>query len=356
MSISKKSKVVEIKAAISSLGFKVPNLKKDDLLLFYEGVLRMKEENIQETKVNKDLVLDYTPLYMREDVDYQTHLLEYGWCVVQVEDFPLQEIKDGFFSWLERACPRFSRGNKSTWLKKNMPYTSRGIFKQYIGHTEFCWRMRESVYSTFASLWGEEDLLTSFDGGCFLTGEKNIDYKNWLHCDQSRKEEGFVCMQGIVNLYDSGEEDGGTLLMEGSHKCFSTYLLQHPTDGLSAFFPVDPFCPTLSSCLVVKPCLKAGELLLFDSRVFHCNVAPKSDQPRMCLYVSMTPRAGANKKELEKRVQTYEKGRMTGHWCYGDGFTVCPEHAHYIYSKDHPVPEVEIAPCNTELRRRLVGY
>lgn len=37
MSISKKSKVAEIKTAISNLGFKAPNLKKDDLLLYYEG-------------------------------------------------------------------------------------------------------------------------------------------------------------------------------------------------------------------------------------------------------------------------------------------------------------------------------
>lgn len=140
----------------------------------------MKQENIQETKVDKELVLDYTPLYMREGVDYQTHLVEYGWCVIRVEDFPLEEIREGFFSWLKKACPRFTRGDKSTWLKKNMPYANKGIFKQYIGHTEFCWRMRESVYPVFCNLWGEEDLLTSFDGGCFLTGEKNIDYKNWI--------------------------------------------------------------------------------------------------------------------------------------------------------------------------------
>nr|WIL04106.1 hypothetical protein Clen_176 [Cedratvirus lena] len=76
----------------------------------------------------------------------------------------------------------------------------------------------------------------------------------------------------------------------------------------------------------------------------------------MCLYVSMAPRRGADEKLLQKRIQTYEKGRMTGHWCYGDGFTVCPEHAHHLYSKGYPVPELEIAPCNTELRRRLIGY
>jgi len=122
--------------------------------------------------------------------------------------------------------------------------------------------------------------------------------------------------------------------------------------------------PLLASRPLIKICAPKGSIILFDSRTFHCGVAPfgsvlrEDNTPRfrMCNYVSMQPRSSATEKELAKRISLYEKGRMTGHWCSGHYFKENPENPRTYGSTVNNRPEViEIAPLNP-LRMRLIGY
>jgi hypothetical protein len=69
----------------------------------------------------------------------------------------------------------------------------------------------------------------------------------------------------------------------------------------------------------------------------------------------MQPRNGCSAKELDKRITLYEKGRLTGHWCYGPWFKETAEHPRAYGGHINRPTTVEIAQLNP-LRRRLIGY
>lgn len=188
---------------------------------------------------------------------------------------------------------------------------------------------------------------------------KATTFRNWVHSDQPESIRHLACVQGIVNFEENGPIDGGLILVEGSNTIFSEYMDKHPSEGITWGLS-DMTDPLLSTRPLVKICAPAGSIILFDSRTFHCNVAPSgpvlkldgAPRFRMCTYVSMQPRGGASKNEIFKRMTLYERGRMTGHWCYGKYFKETPEHPHFGHKHTEPV---EIAPLNY-LRGRLIGY
>lgn len=77
----------------------------------------------------------------------------------------------------------------------------------------------------------------------------------------------------------------------------------------------------------------------------------------MCIYVSMQPSIFCDDKDRNKRITAAKQGRMTGHWCSGDGFTVGAENPR-TYGNDFPKPS-EITKLDfsklTSLRRKLIG-
>lgn len=349
--------VSQLKTFISELRMKVPSgLKKEQLIMYAEGALKMRQLGIPETVSKKSLELNFTPVRHDPSLDLLTHLLTYGWAITKVPNYDHVAARNEIFDWIHRVSPAFNPEDSSTWTRNNIPFNLHGIFKHYVGHMEAIWKTREACVPIFSSLWQTTDLLSSFDGCCFLTNKGGNKHRQWMHCDQGRIAVHMANVQGVVNLFPNGENDGGTLLMSGSHLRFSQYLERHPVDGISPFFPIDPEDPILSDCPVVKPCLEEGEILLWDSRTFHCNVAPRSDQPRMCIYVSMQPRKGATSIELQKRIKLAKEGRMTGHWCYGPFFSACAKDPNPTYTKETPRPSgSEIASLNL-VRRRLIGY
>jgi hypothetical protein len=146
-------------------------------------------------------------------------------------------------------------------------------------------------------------------------------------------------------------------LLEGSQKGFADYLQRHLLEGFVAHYNLDLADPGLASCRPIKVCAPAGHILLWDSRVAHCNVPPKREGGlRMCIYVSMQPRVACSEADMKKRQKAFESGRMTGHWCYGDGFCVGAEHPR-TYGNDFPKPRGgKKGNGQDPLVRWLVGY
>lgn len=359
MSDLTKKTVKDLTEMCSSLGQKPPSsLRKEELIQFYHGIVKMQREGIKPTQKYNGNDLDYVPVYMelKEDQTWIQHLYENGWATVPVLENP-KETEDDFFKWLESCSDKFKRDDPSTW--NNIPSNLHGIFKHYIGHTEFVWKVREQCYTMFTQLWGSEDLITSFDGGCFLVGkgEQNKRKQQWIHNDHPRKfiGQGWTDTQCLVNIKPNGSDDGGLLLMEGSHRFFDEYMERHPIDGFG-FCPADMTDVQLKECRPIKICAKEGEAILWDGRIFHCNVPPKNENNvRMCIYVSMMPKSGADKSELKRRIGYFEKGQMTGHWCYGPYLTSNGNRPR-DYGVEHPSPkELEIAELN-QVRRKLIGY
>lgn len=359
--------VVQIKHWATTHEMRVPSgLKKADLIQYLTGVYHEKQPGAAPDRQVVTALLDtLQPRVPVPNVDWLIHLHTYGWAVTPIPGWSPTFVTQ-FFNWLASCSPNFTQ-DPDTWKTKNMPVMLHGILKQYFGHTELQWQIRDLCAPIFARIWGcqPEDLLCSFDGGCFMPTKekgKNNSFKQWLHNDQFRDVTNFCCVQGIVNFVENGPEDGGLVLVENSHTVFANYMARHPSEGIT-WGPTDMSDPELSTLPLIKICAPAGHIILFDSRTFHCNVHPYgskfradgSPRFRMATYVSMQPRAGATVKELEKRRTLYEKGRMTGHWCYGKWFKETPEHPRNYGGEINRPPTIEIAPLNP-LRRRLIGY
>ena len=362
--------VPQIKDWAKANHIKAPQgLKKADLIQYLTAAYQEKLSGANSQGKNAIAPLDILqPKYADLTIDWITHLHTHGWAVLPVPNWN-PEFTNMFLSWFESCSTNFNKTDRSTWKSANLPVMHHGILKQYFGHTELQWTIRESCVPIFARIWGcqPEELLCSFDGGCFLPcipkeALKNTSFKQWIHNDQMRTLTNFACVQGIVNFEDNGPEDGGLVLVEGSQNVFSEYMDKHPSEGIT-WGPSDMTDPLLSTRPLIKICAPPGHIILFDSRTFHCNVHPsgsmlKEDGTprfRMCTYVSMQPRIYASEKELAKRITLYEKGRMTGHWCYGSWFKETAEHPRAYGGHINRPATVEIAELNP-LRRRLIGY
>ena len=362
--------VAKIKEWATSNGFKVPSgLKKAEMIQYINGKVAERANGITKEAKSSIAAIDILqPKFADPDLDWLIHLHTHGWAVVPIPNWDCG-FTQTFLKWFENCNPNFKSDDRLTWKAANMPTMVHGILKHYFGHTEMQWTIRELCAPIFARIWGcqVEDLLSSFDGGCFLPcvpkeALKNTSFKQWVHVDQHRSMRSFCSVQGIVNFQDNGPEDGGLVLVEGSQHIFNEYMDRHPSEGL-IWSPSDMTDPLLSTRPLIKICAPPGSIILFDTRTFHCNVHPwgsvlrEDGTPRfrMCTYVSFQPRAGATQKELNKRISLYEKGRMSSHWCYGPWFKETPENPH-LYGGVNIRPEtIEIAPLNP-LRSRLIGY
>ena len=362
--------IPRIKEWAIARGLKIPSgLNKDDMIQYLTGMIAEKSNGITRSVKNSVTPLNILQARIPDvKLDWLIHLHIHGWAVVPIDGWN-SAFTDEFLSWFESCSPNFKKNDHNTWKGVNMPNMSRGILKHYFGHTELQWKIRELCAPIFARIWGcrPEDLLCSYDGGCFLPsvptdGIKNASFKQWIHVDMPRDMRTFSCVQGIVNFEENGPEDGGLVLVEGSHNIFGEYMDKHPSEGIT-WGPSDMNDPLLGERPLIKICAPACSIILFDTRTFHCNVQPcgsrfRADGTarfRMCTYVSMQPRSGAIAKELMKRISLYEKGRMTGHWCYGPFFKETAEHPR-TYGGINNKPEIiEIAHANG-FRRRLIGY
>ena len=365
MNKTKNSTCKQLIADCVKLGVKPPSgLKKQDLLEFYDN-LKFALDNGLSTEVSSEYKMPFqefkkrlVPKYRDENVDWFEHLVEHGWSTVAIPDLDVDAAVDAFYTTLETCRYKesgqrttFRRDQPTTW--NDLPSNLHGIFKHNFGHFDWMWKIREKCVPIFAEICQEEELLTSFDGACFIPPGKTMA-GSWFHCDQGRFSREGCCVQGVVALSPSGPQDGGLCVIEDSHKIFNDYLDTHPLFGFS-WAKIDVSDPLVVDLPMVKVCAPAGHIMLFDSRTFHCNMPPEktSQQPRMVTYVSMLPKEHAFPDELVKRRQLFEKLRMTGHWTYGPFFEATPENPR-SWGKDYLVPQ-ETKPNLNERQKALIA-
>jgi hypothetical protein len=82
------------------------------------------------------------------------------------------------------------------------------------------------IIRVFEQIWGTDDLIASFDGMNVSlpinpkTGRSDIEKTTpWPHIDQDpRTCDHLELYQGIANLSPNGPDDGGLVVLAGSHK------------------------------------------------------------------------------------------------------------------------------------------
>jgi hypothetical protein len=335
--------------------FKLPvKLDKEDVEEYLAGVKIEKETGVYKRLKRRYIdKANIVPVYMPKDCDWIEHLFKKGWATVPIPEFDSSYFVNEFFNWLKSCNNKFDPNDKSTWNYDTLPIMSYGILKHYIGHAEFLWQIREKCHPIFEKIWNTKELLSSFDGACFLTSNSKHKYKDWFHIDQPRTIRDFACVQGIVNLVNNGPDDGGLLLIEDSKDVYDTYMDKHPSYGL-CWAVADSKDDLLSNKKYIKICANAGEIILFDSRMFHCNVPCISNNYRMCTYVSMQPKDRATTFELNHRKELYEAGKMTGHWCYGKYFQANETDPHDKVRINNKPSIIEVASISNDLRLSMI--
>ena len=185
-------------------------------------------------------------------------------------------------------------------------------------------RMEPGVLSAFATLWGTEELLVSFDS-LNITFPNRTDVPQklpWEHIDQSPLRRGKCCVQGIINLSTSGPEDGGLLVYPGSHlltrEFFDTQTDKSMWESLDYYhFPAEQLEWFADKGIKsVKVCAEPGDLLLWDSRTIHYGAEPseKGTRIRTAIYAAFTPAKWATEETLDVKRAIFESWGTTTHW------------------------------------------
>ncbi|MBL8679326.1 MAG: phytanoyl-CoA dioxygenase family protein [Myxococcales bacterium] len=296
---------------------------------------------------------------LRDVASWKNYLREQGYVVVRgaLTDAQASEALDGFWAIME-ALSSVRRDDARTHSRgTSWPPMLHGGMIQYLAHTPIQWALRSQCAKVFAALWdtSERELATSFDGLCFMHGARGYrsggDLVSFLHTDQhyARREDWSV--QGIVNLADCGPDDGGLVVVPGSHRehagFFATHAKRASIEG--DWYLFDERERRAYEARALKVCAKAGDVLLFDSRTFHCNTVPtRRDAIRACAYVCQLPAKRVSYRVRAKRLAAVREGRVSSHHP-GEGFKLFPSLPRFVTGRDAMLAKIRALQAPLEL-------
>lgn len=267
------------------------------------------------------------------------HLHDRGYVVVRgaLSASQCQDAMRELWKLMEALGP-VRRDAPSTWSPAaSWPPMLHGGMIQYLGHTELQWWLRERCAPVFAAYYGcaPDELATSFDGLCFMHGRRNYqgvgDLVSFLHTDQGPRRKGEWSIQGLVNLAPSGPQDGGLVVVPGTHAEHEAFFASHPArDAEGDWYKLTDAEKPRYRDRAVKVCAEPGDFLLWDSRTFHCNTVPaRKDAVRACTYVCMLPAERVAPHVRAKRRAACDGLRTSNHHP-GDGFKLFPSIPRFV--------------------------
>jgi Phytanoyl-CoA dioxygenase (PhyH) len=211
-----------------------------------------------------------------------------------------------------------------TWGSENWPNKSHFLVRRRpsIGWAPTLVRTHPKIREVFATIFGTDDLQSSIDRWGVMPGTVNIptrqdddnetiislqDHPEWrqhlrLHWDMNP----WACMdenqnkgqqqhryQALVAILDSPESVGGFRCVPGSHHWYIEQWAGSnamPSNySMSSYRSVKIADHDPANELSQKIPIKAGDMLVFDSRLLHGTFANESSSMRLVQYVRMMP-------------------------------------------------------------------
>jgi len=221
-----------------------------------------------------------------------------------------------------------------------MPRSVEGGMLPYYGsgHSTLAWFVRSHphVRDVYSSLYESDDLISSLDGIVLWQKENRTD-AGWFHMDQHPIHKPQECgVQGLVNLLPVTKGTGGNVIVAQSHKHFPQHYVNDNTCfykermtevGTDDWLEVDPDDDVVLQPQHLLSCLlRAGDMLLWDSRTAHCSYPGKLDEelPEFCkdarsliragAMVSMMPKEQVSSSVLRQRIEAVVQSRTLTHW------------------------------------------
>jgi hypothetical protein len=204
-----------------------------------------------------------------------------------------------------------------------------------IGQSDFMWNIRSvrNIKRVYSQIWNTNELLVSFDG-CGVYRDWRYDPKwktkaGWYHVDQNPIiKPDRCCIQGFVSLTNQNQATGGLIVFPQTHLRFEQLndLARRPRD----FVMIPSTHPIFDRGQAIGKLIQcqSGDLVLWDSRVVHCNspafIPEERDrnQPvellRIVAYVSMSPTTfirGQTLDQFRKKRKLFAQNNCTlSHW------------------------------------------
>jgi hypothetical protein len=211
-----------------------------------------------------------------------------------------------------------------------------------IYHHQALWNNRQHprVYGAFADIWGRDDLWVTFDrANMNFPVRPEWAFKGFVHWDIDTSVVPLPYdVQGVLSLTDTPVDAGGFQCVSGFHRRIEEWIKTQPADR-------DPFRPDLTG-LEVRPIpTRAGDLLIWNSRLPHGTSPNRSNRPRLAQYISMFPADEENAPHRERRLAAW-RDRTTPHDPQGFPFPGDPRRIEETHGTT-----AELSP----LGRRLLG-
>ena len=280
------------------------------------------------------------------------------------------------WDYLEGLDTGIDRHDIDTWDDDRWPTAVHGgILPSYgIGHCAAQWFIRDvpAIRKSFAAVWNDDDLLTSFDGvtiwrpWTYNSRWRTNDGPSWMHIDQHPiGRPGRHCVQGLVNLLPTSAATGGNVVVPGSHNRFAS-IPERYAERLARIHPsIDHFRfpnddPLLADTQPIQAHMEAGDMLLWDSRTIHCSspgtVEPADDHKllRAASLICMMPKARSNAKIIEQRKAAIAARTSTTNW--SDRFINADEFPQILDVADRDKYQWPPEPQLNHNQLRLVGF
>jgi len=287
----------------------------------------------------------FTPSFGLNQVeDFKQFFHKYGFVVVR-DIFTPEDCKDTIDDiWNFLSKNSIEKDSKNTWENSNWRGTglwTEGIvsFDPIFTKRSILNRQNENLYQVFSSLLERKDLLVNHDRyGLFrstkdastATNGKNnaedwmttynlhFDMNPWAYCSDTESsskleklryrakqefivennevgilQEGKLNLQGLVNLADNREEDGGFILVPG----FKNHIVEwvnetkpnlgshHDRRQVFIVLPSDDPLYRMS----IRITAKAGSCIIWDQRTVHGSRPNNSDKQRYAQFFKMSP-------------------------------------------------------------------
>ncbi|KAF9158274.1 hypothetical protein BGX21_011570 [Mortierella sp. AD011] len=142
-------------------------------------------------------------------------------------------------------------------------------------------------------------------------------YRMWPHRDQKPSRQERICVQGLYNLLpNTSPSDGGLVVYPRSHTIDWTERYE-TAKSASDWYMVPKDAPEIDPSNPAVLRTPAGCLILWDSRLIHCNRPPTvQGRTRAVSYICMLPKGNTTKAVLHQREKLYSTFRTTTHWPY----------------------------------------
>jgi ectoine hydroxylase-related dioxygenase (phytanoyl-CoA dioxygenase family) len=196
-----------------------------------------------------------------------------------------------------------------------------GLFKHHqVAHQRFAWLLRTNpkIINVFKSFWDTDKLVVSFDGCCYYPSDYKEKESYWIHSDQSSLKKGMQCIQSFVSLTSNKERT--FVVYEGSHKLHEEHAHIYNIDNSSDWNPINQeYIETIQDRKKILH-VKAGSMVLWDSRTFHQNTCgpENSKEERLVQYLCYLPENSEINDEAMRtlRYECYYYLRTTNHYPY----------------------------------------